>query len=688
MDLWVVGAAAAAGYIAKHWQNLSRDRSVSSELPLEASEEEKPKNPGRPVHRLRRRKELVEDSSSDERKVSDGKRPVIYHDASESGVVCNGYDEQLECFCGYEDYNVLSMSRSPSGLSMTGNLDNHEHESGLAGNRIDNSSELSVSVTDLFGSTNRNRMSFRTRHPRETFVKPVNALESCLVAQLYNELGRMEEYVFSPSPSAAMRPLLVTDGHQIISRADNDSFCAWNGYNRPRKKESMHGLSLPPKPGSVHLSKKIKYKSEVCQNVGLSNSRKEGNRMLFHSQNGLQDEMLLFCLGLSMGIISSLIANRIEVDKLKELLDQKENLVQDLHDELEMKDSLTVKELSNENSGSQDTSQSFFRSSARNPLFDGQNVDSYANNDYIESHSEKGEENTESMRKIEAELEAELERLGLDMTTSGLERRLSDLLELDPDFEADFAQGEFRLDMANPQALDQSESDRDASHTPPTHSGNYAVSPRELSLRLHEVIQSRLEERVEELEAALQDSQRKVQLMELEHLDTRRKLLSNELNYSSTGQQSPTKETQPLVMNLSGEALDAYNEAYVELMKMSDSDEEDSPTVFHDSSCNGGLLPFGQRGENHGSNGSLTHFSRSNYRTSNEVYVNCSTELPVATARVQELLCSSVSEDESSECSHEMEKQLIKQIVEKTKKGSPVVLNAQRMLFSVDENEL
>ncbi|RXH94986.1 uncharacterized protein LOC126630289 [Malus sylvestris] len=34
---------------------------------------------------------------------------------------------------------------------------------------------------------------------------------------------------------------------------------------------------------------------------------------------------------------------------------------------------------------------------------------------------------------------------------------------------------------------------------------------------------------------------------------------------------------EPLVMNLSGEALDAYNEAYEELMKISESYEEDSP---------------------------------------------------------------------------------------------------------------
>ena len=43
------------------------------------------------------------------------------------------------------------------------------------------------------------------------------------------------------------------------------------------------------------------------------------------------------------------------MEKLRELLKQNENLVQDLQEELDMKDSMTVKELHSDNYGSQDT---------------------------------------------------------------------------------------------------------------------------------------------------------------------------------------------------------------------------------------------------------------------------------------------------------------------------------------------
>lgn len=145
---------------------------------------------------------------------------------------------------------------------------------------------------------------------------------------------------------------------------------------------------------------------------------------------GLHDGMVLFCFGISIGIISSLVADRREVEKLKELLKQTENLVQDLQEELEMKDSLTVKELANENS--HDTCENSFHGTTQNPLSPLQNVDKSVNYDGIESYNEKAEESSESMSKIEAELEAELERLGVNVNTCGcgLEGRLSDLLEV------------------------------------------------------------------------------------------------------------------------------------------------------------------------------------------------------------------------------------------------------------------
>lgn len=139
--------------------------------------------------------------------------------------------------------------------------------------------------------------------------------------------------------------------------------------------------------------------------------------------------MILFCLGISIGIISSFITNKREVDKLKELVKQTENLVQDLQEELDMKDSMTVKELANENYESQDTCNNSY-DRAPTVFSPELHMDGSTKNDGKILYDQKAEESSEPMSKIEAELEAELERLELSINASSLDRRLSDLVEV------------------------------------------------------------------------------------------------------------------------------------------------------------------------------------------------------------------------------------------------------------------
>jgi hypothetical protein len=61
----------------------------------------------------------------------------------------------------------------------------------------------------------------------------------------------------------------------------------------------------------------------------------------------------MFSSGVQIGIISSSLSSKKDVDSLKGTLKRMENLVQDLQDELDMKEGLTVKELPNEMSGEQ-----------------------------------------------------------------------------------------------------------------------------------------------------------------------------------------------------------------------------------------------------------------------------------------------------------------------------------------------
>ncbi|KAK9278288.1 hypothetical protein L1049_027853 [Liquidambar formosana] len=95
-----------------------------------------------------------------------------------------------------------------------------------------------------------------------------------------------------------------------------------------------------------------------------------------------------------------------------------------------MKDSLTMKELSDENYESQDTNEHSFHNRASNDSSPQQDMDKSTKYDAKEPYDYKSEENSGSISKIEAELEAELERLELSMSSSRLKREYPILLRL------------------------------------------------------------------------------------------------------------------------------------------------------------------------------------------------------------------------------------------------------------------
>lgn len=675
MDMWVVAAAAGAGYLAKYWQN-SRDRDSLPKSSSESSDFEKPESPllspqlhnmSCPFRRLARRKTLCGDVSTEGEKVSDASLSEMSQSdgASMSEVAStSGFVGENLVNLGKDGCNLLSISSFPPGLLRNENL--QENADGSTGNG-DNSGDLFSEppireLGSLHGSF-KTKSSLRSEWSHGHFVRPLSSLESCLMAQLYKEHAKMGEYVLSslslPS-SPTVRPLLVTDRSQLLGQASGDYFSTQIGMEKQKlhkeiyskENETVFGIPALPTIGSTILPRKVKLRTRKGWVGRLGSSSTMVNRKHVHSQGGSGNVTLLFCLGFSIGIISSVIANKREVDKLKELLKQTENLVQDLQEELEMKDLLTVKELSHENYESQGTHDHSFHNMVSDELTPPQDMDKLITYDAKEPHDRNIEENSTPISKIEAELEAELERLEVSLNSSSLNRALPNRIEIDPDFEAEFVQGELRTDTISGRAAGLPDSNQDTSSTSTTHSAHYAVSPRELSLRLHEVVQSRLEERIKELEAALENSQRKMHLMESECKNSRSDFSYRELG-SSSARESPisTEKCKPLVMNLSEEALASYNEAHKELMKINESGQEDLPNCT--------IIPLKVR----------TTLSKGQM------------------SRVQRLDNVGLSGDEISDCDDEMEKLLIKQIVEKTKKGSPVFLNAQRALFSVDENE-
>nr|XP_043631280.1 uncharacterized protein LOC122602750 [Erigeron canadensis] len=221
--------------------------------------------------------------------------------------------------------------------------------------------------------------------------------------------------------------------------------------------------------------------SELYEPTGLVRLRrrpeqkyvKNSETRNLHSKD---NDMVSLFLGITIGILSTTVTNQREVGHLNELLEQAENMVQDLHKKLEIKDGFTRKEHGTE--------------------ADGTSIDNSNTGNY------------ELTSDIEAELEAELEKLEENIKDSNLQR-LSNIVEIDSDFEADMARGDLNIGSLSWQLDGQSESDHDDKREKSESTGkgvftpNYTVSSLDLRLRLHEVIESELRGCIEELEAVL-----------------------------------------------------------------------------------------------------------------------------------------------------------------------------------------
>ncbi|RWR72887.1 pericentriolar material 1 protein [Cinnamomum micranthum f. kanehirae] len=718
MDVWIVAAAAGAGYLAKYWQNVLKEREALSEPPLGNSINEKSRSDlsmgNQPVYPDWMEPRM---SGGSEQSCFSAKR-IQRHSGEEASS--NGEDIPLNLVERHTDTLCLD---APSSLAIE--IASTSWTDGVplpdsVKDEESNAFSFSTSRPPFFSSNNeqdgyiindkygyepndqpyllqphiyprktgtgydfrRDRSSLNCKWSLGHSVKPRNSLESCLIAQLYKENIEVEEYVYSSlplPPAPILRPLIITDGNQVISKASYVSLSGRfesgqhmlhteNGENS-RGQETADGVLPLPHVGLIELPRK-----PIGGKINIRHTRRSRK----HSQSqGLPEGMLLFCLGISIGVMSTILARKREVDELNDLLKQTQNLVQDLHEELEMRDSVTMKELANEacifqeiNCPNIKESMDSFPCQSPTGSSTGQVEDESTLLDDKKANGQEESEKLELMSKIEAELEAELERLELNINTSSPERRLSDdsdLDELDPDLIAEVVRGELRPDLINGGAPD-SDHDSGGSSTNHTHPANYAVSPKELSLRLHQLIQSRLEERVSELELALQDSQKRLQFMEAQ-----RDFSNSDLGSPST-QESPTRMehadvmSSPLYLNLAGDALNAYNEAYTEFMRANEAKEEDPPSTINGcKQIDDGIHPLNQslycdwKGNE---NGSLPDFENSESMPQNGMVAKADYDY----------------EDEIG-------KLLIKQIVEKTRQGSPVVLNAQRILFSMEDEQ-
>ncbi|KAM0020008.1 putative protein POLAR [Helianthus debilis subsp. tardiflorus] len=372
MEFWVVAAATGAGYVAKHWQNLTGEKDGSS----------KP-SPVLSPRGQRDARQLFDKIPS-----SVFPLPKLPTSCLLDGDVSSVAEERnKEEFNGRYEWFDFDSSR------------HHLHE-----RRTKNSNRKSFSSLRPLVVTSNSRDYQRKQMTQVDDVKD-------------QKIEFMEE---NEAPTGA------------------EFFEPTGSVKLPRRPEQMHIKRLEPRD--------------------------------LHSQG---NDMVPLFLGVTIGILSTIVSNQREIEHLNELLEQAENMVKDLHSKLEMKDG-----------------------------FDTANE--HATESDVPANYSPEAKNFELTSDIEAELEAELERLEENM------QRPYSVPENDSDFEADIVRGDLNLDTLTWQLDSQSESDHDdkwvksESTGKPDFTPNYTVSPLDLRLRLHEVIELELRARIEELEAVLE----------------------------------------------------------------------------------------------------------------------------------------------------------------------------------------
>lgn len=135
---------------------------------------------------------------------------------------------------------------------------------------------------------------------------------------------------------------------------------------------------------------------------------------------GFHNAKFSFFLGISVGIMSTIITNRSKVENMNALITETENLVQDLQEELEMNDLMNIKEIANEDLEGLGTKK--HQSLSGTPYAPYTEQELHVHNKPVgEEPDDQKEEKSEAISKIEAELVAELERLELNMRKPSFE---------------------------------------------------------------------------------------------------------------------------------------------------------------------------------------------------------------------------------------------------------------------------
>lgn len=273
MDVWIVAAAAGAGYVVQHLKNLSRGKNkwldsstenLNNVRPQSSSVRHKLGDKSGPFRSPLSRKSFGEEMSN-----------------REGDNVCEAAsDFEMTSTSGYRDENLVMgdsfMSAVPDSSSLAPFLDTEDSKGDWEGRLEDFTSDLSphpsLSEIGFSYSSRRKKSSLKSRRFDSQFIKPQTSLESCLMAQLYEEHGESEEYALNPLGRPILRPFLVSDGSRIISSAPRESFSlpigTAGGKSRLRKdtcsqvNATVCGIPRLPNIVPVEFGKKAKTKEK------------------------------------------------------------------------------------------------------------------------------------------------------------------------------------------------------------------------------------------------------------------------------------------------------------------------------------------------------------------------------------------------------------------------------------------
>eukprot|EP00250_Pteridium_aquilinum_P017249 c23529_g1_i1 orf=398-3490(-) len=365
--------------------------------------------------------------------------------------------------------------------------------------------------------------------------KPMSSLESCLSAQLDEDYNRWTTQSREQFRNLGKQPIshagsLASEGKVSASRMEfaiglpslSRQSSTKRFPSKSRTPQSFRGKAFSedtfnPFANSMY---NIVRSKEKCSDAANEGSKYKKGRA------GSSIQGLLFNFGVGVGMMFTLMSNMREVRRLTLLLKEAELLIKDLEDELERKDEMGSDSDAFKNKGvgvdaASEQRQSFVTNTLRKVRSATESLCSMrmilTNESVSRSTIQHG--HSKDMSKLEAELEAELERMELSLGEGDvLKFRSKSTGSSEHDGEVgDLVRGELTiLGLPHEVEVDSEDEDSSSSSHEDLHARNYAVSPRALAKRLHEVLEAQQEERISELEAELKLLNSKLQAREEE----------------------------------------------------------------------------------------------------------------------------------------------------------------------------